>query len=587
VTPHRPPTPQELRIAQILRDAKPPERPDIEALSSPPRKRSAPRAPFAAVGDSKESPPSQTGGSPSNEKTRPAGEAGRGEASPSSSTLTNQRLAFLPLTDLGNAERFVERNRGKFIACSAIGWLRWDNRRWCKDGVDERVRIAAHETVRAIQDEADAIADTDLDTKVGKKGPAKDKQAVMLSDKLRAWGRRSEANSALNQLADQAQAYLSVLPHQLDADGYAINVRNGTLRVKRDASSDEPAITFTPHDPADFITKLCPVDYDQDATCPRYDEFLSEVQPTVEMRRFLHQWMGLSLTGETGEARMAIFWGVGRNGKSVFMETAAHIAGDYSTTVPVETFVSDSRGRNAGQATPDLAKLPGVRLLRASEAERGGSLQETLIKSVTGGDQITARNLNRPYFDFYPQFKLTITGNQRPNIKGTDEGIWSRVTLVPWTVVIAQEKRDPQLLSKLKAEASGILNRYLDGLRDWLDHGLKLPDEVKEATAEYRRDHDALGRFLEEATRRKEGSRVGVTEALNVFNGWAIANGINEWKGKGFSNAMTERGYRKIKSDVMQFLDIELIKSRLDYVDYENKPIRQHQMGMSYEEASS
>jgi putative DNA primase/helicase len=476
----------------------------------------------------------------------------------------NRRLALYPRTDLGNAERFRERNGLKLLWCGAVGWFWWDGRRWNREGVDERVRIAAHQTVRGIQDEADAIAGTELDDQVGTRRRGKDEEPIMLSDALRAWGRQSEQNSKINQLAEQSQAYLAVSQEGLDADRFAINVRNGTLRVRK-GNEDGDCITFSPHDPGDRITKLIPVDYVPEAISPLYDAFLNDVQPEEEMQRFLHQWIGLSLTGDTSQQRLCVFWGTGKNGKSVFVETAASIAGDYSDSVPIETFLAEGRGRSAGQATPDLAILPGVRLLRTSEPKRGAQFDEGLIKMVTGGEPIMARNLNLPYFRFYPAFKLTISGNHRPRIGGTDEGIWRRMTLVPWRVTIPEEKRDPNLVDKLREEASGILNRYLDGLRDYLDHGLMLLEEVTAATVEYRRDHDTLGRWLEECTEPKEGVRTSHQAALALFNAWAAANGLTFWKGKGFTNAMTERGIQKTKSGNIYFVGLQLTKSCSDF----------------------
>jgi putative DNA primase/helicase len=477
----------------------------------------------------------------------------------------NRQLALYPRTDLGNAERFRERNRGKLLWCSAVGWFWWDGRRWSREGADEHVRIAAHETVRGLQDEADAIAGTAIDSKVSTRGKGKDEEPIMLSDQLRAWGRQSEQNSKINQLAEQSQAYLAVAPDGLDADRFAINVRNGTLRVRKDEAGEGDSIAFSQHNPDDRITKLIPVDYVPEASCPQYDAFLQDVQPEESMQRFLHQWIGISLTGDISQQRLCVFWGTGKNGKSVFIETAALIAGDYSDTVPIETFLADGRGRSAGQATPDLAILPGVRLLRTSEPKRGAQFDEGLIKMVTGGEPIMARNLNLPYFRFYPSFKLTISGNHRPRIGGTDEGIWRRMTLVPWRVTIPEEKRDPNLVDKLRAEASGILNRYLDGLRDFLDRGLMLPEEVTAATTEYRRDHDTLGRWLEECTEAKEGVRTSHQAALALFNAWAGANGLTSWKGKGFTNAMTERGIQKTKSGNIYFVDLQLIKTCTDF----------------------
>lgn len=306
--------------------------------------------------------------------------------------------------------------------------------------------------MRAIQDEADAIAGTDADFVIGTKGRKGAEADVLFSDALREWGRASESASRIARLAENAGPYLAVAPAELDADPWLINVANGTLRVDRNVDG---YLEFGPHDPADLITKIALAEYLPEAACPQFDAFLAEVQPKTEMRRFLMAWMGYSLTADTSEQKLCLFYGKGKNGKSVFVETCAFVAGDYSETVPIETFLNEGRSRNAGQATPDLAILPGARMLRTSEPDRGAKLAESLIKLATGGEPVLARDLNRDYFKFYPAFKLTISGNYRPQIIGADDGIWRRVTLVPWTYTVPEEKRNKQLGRKLRAEASG------------------------------------------------------------------------------------------------------------------------------------
>jgi putative DNA primase/helicase len=514
--------------------------------------------------------PSQTGRSAQPKET------GRKTAlPPESRAALDRRLAFYPLTDLGNAERFRERQRGRLIWVAAMGWHWWDGRRWARDGAEGRVMLAAHETVRAIQDEAAAIA-----------GSADDIAVVMrtvsrpLSEMLRAHGRQSESNDKLNRLAKQAAAYLEVSPAQLDADPFAINVLNGTIFVRRPgdplpagvAGRSEGYVYFREHRPEDYITRLAPVEYDPAAPRERWDRFLAEVQPVAAMRRQLAAWRGYSLTGDTSEQKLCVFFGTGQNGKSVFEDVCCYVAGDYAATTPIETFLDEGQARRAGQPTPDLAGLAGVRMLRTSEPNREGRLNEGLIKLATGGEPIRARHLNRDFFEFYPQFKLTLSGNHRPQIRGADEGIWRRVVLVPWSVTIAPERKDPRLGLKLRAEASGVLNWMLDGLCDWLDHGLVLAAETQEATVEYRRDSDQLGRFLEACTERAPGERVQSSVLHDVFCAWCTANALTAWKGRSFSDAMTERGFRKDKSSVMFWLDLRLTKSRIDFVDGEGRP---------------
>lgn len=470
------------------------------------------------------------------------------------------KCAFFPLTDLGNAERFARRHRDRLKHVDALGWLAWDGRRWAREGADNIVSRAVHDTVRKIQDEADSIRATDRDSQVDEKNG----EPVMLSDKLAAWGRSSESASRLKAIAQHGAPYLSVEASQLDSDPWRLNVLNGTLYFRREPGDGDP-ISFRPHSPSDLITKLAPVTYDPDALCPRYDRFLTEVQPSAGMRRFLHQWGGYSLTGDTGEQKLCFYYGKGRNGKSTLVDAWGIVSGDYGETVPIETFLDQGRGRNAGAATPDLALLPGVRFLRTSEPEKGAKLAESLIKLVTGGEPIQARHLNRDYFKFRPSFKLTMSGNYRPSINGTDEGIWRRVVLVPWSITVSNP--DTMLLSKLAGEASGILNRLLDGLRDYLDGGLRVPDEVSIATADYREDSDPLGRFLASSVAAEQGSRVQSSAMHRLFIAWARGTGASEWSPKGLASALKERGFRSKQSNCMYWLDCRLTRTEADFAE--------------------
>lgn len=479
-------------------------------------------------------------------------------------------LAKLPLTDLGFAERFARRNTDLLIWCSSIGWHFWDARRWSRRGAEEFVLRRAHECARAIQDEAAALA-ASADDKV----LSETKNAIRkLSDVVAEWGRDCEAHNKGVNVSKGAGPYLLVDVADLDKNIYKINFANGTLTIHPDAPAGK-RMTFGPHDPADLITKISPVVYDPAAQCPTYDKFLAEVQPNAETRRLIHQWKGIALTGDVSTERLMMAYGKGANGKSTEEEICSYIAGDYAATIGIETFVSEGKSRSGGQPTPDLAKLPGVRMLRTSEPDKGAKLSEALIKLVTGRDPISARQLNMPFFEYYAQFKLTISGNYRPKIDGTDEGIWRRVILVPWNVTIAAERRDRNLGDKLKLEASGVLNRLLEGLCDFLDNGLTVVGEVRQATADYREDSDQLGRFIAACVVIEEGARVQSSMMHQLHSAWAKSNGATEWTNKGLTSALLERGFKNKNSNVMWWLDVRLTRGVNDFVDHEGRPLDQ------------
>lgn len=544
--------------------------------------------------------------------------------------------ARLPLTDLGNAERWRVRFGHDFRFCAEIGWFAWDGRRWAllseeKDALPARVMQSVFATVRGIRNEAALVAasgyppviglgskqlleleawteaekttsyelylshaeragiDAPGGGEVGEWLQSLDPMDVVLGKKLwsqsiAAWAKTSEGAGKLLSIAKLAKSFpdVAIGPDALDADRMAINVENGTLRIvpntrklsdeeraervaagKKDAAfvTEGVRIKRFPHERDDLLTKLAPVRYSPNAACPHYDTFIARVQPDAAMRRFIHQWGGLSLTGDIGEQKLAFFYGGGSNGKGTWVEAVAHLAGDYAGSIPIESFLENGTKRRGDQATPDIARLPGVRFLRVSEPEKGSALNEGLIKMVTGGDPVDARHLNKGFFTFLPSFKMTISGNHKPKVKDTSDGIWRRMQLVPWEVNIPAEERDRQLGGKLQAEASGILNRLLEGLIDWRQNGLIEPEQVKNATRAYRDASDELGRFLSalcEVGDDPLACRVRSSELFEYYTAWCEAAGGSFWKAKGFVAAMEDKGFERKTSNGVYWLRVRL-----------------------------
>jgi DNA primase catalytic core len=519
--------------------------------------------------------------------------------------LLDMECARYQRTDLGNAERFQARYGGQFRFTTAKGWLGWDGRRWKvldqdKDTLPAEVQAAVFDTVRAIQREADFIAFTgyvepdeslpedekpslllkaqwaayitsgELVGAMNRVIEIKGSGPVILAEQIAKWGRTSEASGKLGCIAGLAKRWVTAPIEDFDRDPLAINVLNGTLRFVRDKVNGS-TVTLEPHRREDLNTKLAPVTYDPEALSEKYDGFLEWAQPDPAMRRYLHQWAGYSASGDISEQKLHFWYGLGANGKSTAIDLWAHVLGDYSGTIGIETFLDQGIKKRGEQASPDLARLGGVRMLRASEPERGAKLNEALIKAATGGEPMAVRALHRGFFDLMPLFKLTIGGNYKPDIPGTDEGIWRRMKLVPWNAHVADGDRDEELPAKLRAESAGVLNHIVRGLLDWLDHGLIEPEAVREATAQYREDSDPLARFLKLCTEVDPAGRIQSSRLYDVFVAWCKAAGEREWSQKGFSKAMLDKGFTKKASDGMQWLGMRLVREASDFVDEHGK----------------
>lgn len=490
----------------------------------------------------------------------------------------DRRGAGFPLTDLGNAERFVMRHGQDLRFCAELGWFCWDGRRWEllseeKDRLPAIIMQRVFATVRAIKNEAQLVRDSGIrNTDPNAEGSdefAMDhvidaKKGIKYSDKIAEWARSSESAARIGCIAMLAKSFdgIAVDVGDFDADRMAINCQNGTLRIVRANRKRGPeevaagksewhsvwAVKLTPHDRADLITKITNVPYKSKAKSPVYDAFMATVQPDAAMRRFIAQWGGLSMTGNIGEQKLAFFYGQGRNGKGTWVESTAWIAGDYAGSLPIESLLDNGK-RRGDQATPDIARLPGVRFLRVSEPSKGAVLNEGLVKMVTGGDPVDARHLNKGLFTFLPEFKITISGNNKPTIKDTSDGIWRRMQLVPWGVQISESEVDRKLGEKLQAEAAGIFARLIEGLLDWAANGLIEPDAVRMATSEYRDDSDDVGRFLRQCCVLGEDVpgrmfRVRKTHLHLLYEAWAGQTGGFLMNSRQFTKAMTAKGFR-------------------------------------------
>ena len=429
-------------------------------------------------------------------------------------------LRIRPFTDMGNAERFVGYFGEAFRHTGARGWHSWDGKRWVPEARAAVVR-ASMVTVRAIPDEAACSPDPDV-----QKG-------------IKKWGRASESKTRVDALLGLAQASekIAVNVNQFDQDDWLLNVQNVTVNLKTGK--------LQPHSRGDLITAISPVSYNPSAKCPQWKAFLGRtLEGDQDMIDFLARAVGYTLTGSNTEQCFFINFGSGANGKSTFTETIKHIMGSYATATPMTTFMDK---KNPGIPN-DLAALRSARLVLASEAERTTRLAESLVKSLTGGESIAARFLHSEFFEFIPKFKIWLGTNHRPQILGTDDGIWRRVNLIKWGVKISAEERDMKLSAKLLEEGDGILQWALEGLAQYLKTGLGVPSKVLAATMEYREAEDSLGRFISDTCVVENIHEVPVADLYLQYKNWAEGGRERPLMQKLFRVEMERKGFEYHRS---------------------------------------
>jgi putative DNA primase/helicase len=456
---------------------------------------------------------------------------GKTEVAVSEDTLANAihstkdaRVQVLQ-TDVGNAAIFRTLYGDDIRYCYAYRkWFVWDGKRFVIDDTGEIQRKAKMTTNRLWRG-VDKFSDPDR------------------RDSWKKHAKRTESAYRIKSMIELAQSEqgTAVTPHKLDIEPWLLNVENGTLDLKTGL--------LRAHSRKDLITKIAPVPYDKEAVCPTWDKFLDEIMPgDPDLIRFLQKAVGYSLTGDTGEQVLFILFGTGANGKSTFINTILHLLGDYGLQTPTETLLAKKHGTGIPN---DLARLKGARFVAAVEAEQGRPLAEALVKQLTGGDPVAARFLYGEYFQFYPTFKLFLSVNHRPVIKGSDHGIWRRIRLIPFNVTFRLGKRDPDLSTKLKAELPGILRWAVEGCLLWQKEGLEPPHAVEAATEDYRSDMDVVGDFIRDCCEEVSDAKTPFKDLFAKYTTWSLANGDVFPDQKEFAQALSERGFAPGKNKAL------------------------------------
>jgi len=437
-------------------------------------------------------------------------------------------------TDLGNCYRLVRRHGENIRYVSTWKkWLVWEKTHWQIDNSGAVERLAK-DTVLQIPKEG--IVYLDRLARITDEAE-RDKIQKKIKEIL-GWAKTSEADNRLGAMINLAKSELPIArnPEDFDTDPFLLGVRNGVIDL-RSGRLIEPRRE-------QYITKTSGIEYQANAKAPTWEMFLERIQPDPDVRAFLRRWCGYCLTGDTSEQCFTIFYGTGKNGKTTLVDTLMHILGTWARQADFQTFSVKDRD----SISNDLARLAGCRLVSASEGSDGVRLDEATIKKITGGDRITARFLHAEFFEYTPSFKLILSSNHKPTIRGTDEGIWRRIRLVPFVVTIPEDEKDPQIKRKLFAEAPGILNWMLEGCRDWQQNGLGMPEAIQVATGEYRESSDLIGRWISERCIVNPKAEGTIKDLYEDFCSWTNEEGIDRPPIKRkVSEALVEKGFKKVR----------------------------------------
>ena len=405
-------------------------------------------------------------------------------------------------------------------------WHVWDGTRWARDSK----HVARRFVIACLHDAFDAsLTDPDL------------RQTV----------RQCQTAPAVEGILKLAQALpeFAVTTDDLDRDPYLVNVANGTVDLR--------AMKLRPHDPADRLTKITAGAWHPEsagAEASLWETFLARVLPDEDVRGYFQAFIGLTLCGAAREQIFTIATGKGANGKGVAYNAILHALSDYGHAAESTLFMH-SRG-SANGASPAMFELMGKRFVVVSETERDQPLATALMKSLTGGDPITARPLYGQPVTFAQTFTPLMVTNFLPKIDGTDPAAWRRIRVIPFDVVVPEAERDPELGAKLEAqeEADAVLGWALDGWTDYAANGMPKAEAVMQATDAYRRESDTVARFIADRCVVQSAARATLTDLYAEYEVWSREDGADALHKRQFSEQVEGLGFEKRRGSAgMQF----------------------------------
>lgn len=434
-------------------------------------------------------------------------------------------LPMEPQSELGYARRLIAvyGDRLRYVP-PWRRWLVWDGQRWAHDSTGQASRWMKS-IARRVTSDAMAIEDT--------------KERAAAVNLCRRGESAAGVSGALTLAGTEADVVIA--PDTLDADPFLVNCSNGTLDLRTGELRD--------HDPKDLITKRTGAAYDAGAAGAAFEAFLAKVQPDPAMRDYLARLLGHALEGRVTTHVLPIFFGEGGNGKGTLISAVLAALGDYADAADPDLLTAKTFDAHP----TSVADLYGLRLAVLHETDAGRRLAEGTVKRLTGGDRLKARRMREDFWAFEPSHSFVLLTNHKPLVAGTDEGIWRRLKLVPWDVVVPAAERDEDLGSKLAVELDAVLAWLVRGYSAWHERGLAEPEQVKKATQEYRDESDAVGRFIKDKCLTGAPFTVQSSKLYKAWEAWSAAEGEDVITQTAFSTEITNRGYDRKSTNAGNF----------------------------------
>ena len=436
-------------------------------------------------------------------------------------------------TDLGQAEVMAKYFNGKIAYSNATGFLVYKDNYWQEDPVfskrcaqmitDKQLEEAKNQLFNAKQKlEQYAGATIDLTAALKNEGhpqmlklAAEVNEAKVYENYILKRRNSAKLQSSLEELKPLVQVYVK----DLDKDAFLLSTPTKTYDLRKGIDG-----ALNP-DAKNMITKsttLSPSLKGKDRWIDFLNECFNEDQELID---YVQKICGLAAIGKVYIEGIIISYGDGGNGKSTFWNTIARVLGSYYGKISADALTTNCK-RNV---KPELAELRGKRLIIASESQEGARLNDSEIKELCSTDDIRAEKKFKDPFDFTPTHTLVLYTNHLPKVKGTDDGIWRRIIVIPFNHKFTKDDADIKNYSDVLYEEAGefVLTWVIEGARKAYESNFRLknPAIVQKAIDSYKKENDWFGRFIEECCIVGEAEKCKSNDLYQRYRDFSVSQG--------------------------------------------------------------
>ena len=464
-------------------------------------------------------------------------------------TGRSEAKAEYTLDDTGNAHRFADAYKGDVLYCfEDKKWMIWNSKYWQTDVTDGVKNLVERMTEDMREDALEDLRRSGMDDE-----KAKDD----FDDRMKNIKNLRQKRGKENCLSE-AQHLLPAVKDDFDRDPWKLCTQDGIYDLRTGERFS--------HDKGEMMSQCTAYPADMEHEPRKFIEFLKGILVGHEENfDYIHRLLGYATTGSTREDQAYFLFGNGNDGKSLLLDIVATILGDYAATAKTE-LICVNKYATAKQSETQLAILWKKRFVTLEEMDSDDRLSEKTVKTLaSSAGKIVARHLFAEEFTYRFIGKLIVATNYKPEVRGTDKGIWRRIVTIPFDLSLPEDKVDKDLKDKLMEEAPQILGWLIKGAMEYYAHGLEKTKSIQDITDEYRVEQDTIAQWVEERCDTSDDKAYSSSRMLfEDFADWRKEGHLYDMSLTAFGKNMAKKFRKTRVNGSTVYFGIKLKEGRAD-----------------------